>query len=241
MRVIPAVDLREGACVQLVGGSYAAERVRLDDPLAVATRFRTLGFRELHVVDLDAALGVGSNAAIVASLTAAPGVVVQAGGGVRDAAAITRLLGAGVRRVIVGTRAIEDRPWLETMAHAHPGTLIVAADAREDRVVTRGWTHTLELGVCELVAALSSLPLAGVLVTAVHREGRLEGIDLELTRRVVASTTLPVQIAGGIASPGDLAALADAGADAAIVGMAFYTGALDPAAVAAGFATGEPS
>src|SRR5262249_506959 len=103
---IPAVDLREGACVQLAGGSYARERVRLDDPLEAVRHWSRLGFRRLHLVDLDAATGRGSNAATIAAVLALSrtlGVAVQAGGGVRDAAAIDRLLGAGAERVVVGT------------------------------------------------------------------------------------------------------------------------------------------
>jgi phosphoribosylformimino-5-aminoimidazole carboxamide ribotide isomerase len=239
--VIPAIDLRDGACVQLVGGSYARERIRRDDPLAVARDFHARGFTHLHIVDLDAALGLGSNAGLVARLTAETGAEVQVGGGVRDAADIARLLAAGARRVIVGTRAIEEPDWLEAQARAFPGVLVVAADARDRHVVTRGWTHVVDLDVCDLVSDLARLPLAGVLVTAVHREGRLEGVDLSLTRDVTSRTTLPVHVAGGIHSLEDLRALDHAGVHAAIVGMAFYTGTLDPAQVIAEFASPEPS
>ena len=235
MLVIPAIDLREGACVQLVGGSYDAERVRLADPVAVARRFIGDGFGQLHVLDLDAALDRGSNADVVETLVALEGVQVQVGGGVRSGGAIVRLLNAGAARVVVGTRAIEEPEWIAATASAFPGAILVAADAHGHHVVTRGWTRALETDVRDLVHELARLPLAGVLVTAVHREGRMEGVDLELTRSVIECCPLPVYVAGGITSLDDLRALAAAGAHAAIIGMALYTGVLDPRAVATEF------
>lgn len=231
MLVIPAIDLREGACVQLVGGSYDDERVRIADPIGVARRWIDIGFGQLHVVDLDAALGRGSNAAVVASLLAAGGAQIQVGGGVRTGGAITKLLNAGAARIIIGTRAIEEPEWIAATARAFPDTLIVAADAHGHHVVTRGWTRALETDVRDVVHELSRLPLAGVLVTAVHREGRLEGVDLDLTRAVIQRCRLPVYVAGGISTIDDLRALDAVGAHAAILGMALYTGAVDPRAV----------
>lgn len=239
MLVMPAIDLREGACVQLVGGSFDDERVRLPDPEAVARNWIARGFSHLHVVDLDAALDRGSNAEAIARLAGIEGADVQVGGGVRSGGAITRLLNAGAVRVIVGTRAIEEPDWLAATAHAFPESLIVAADARGRHIVTRGWTRALGTDVRDLVHELSHLPLAGVLVTAVHLEGRMEGIDLDLAREVVARCSLPVHVAGGITTIDDLRALAAAGVHAAIVGMSLYTGSLDPQQVAAEFLSRE--
>ena len=153
----------------------------------------------------------------------------------RSGGTIARLLNAGAARVVVGTRAIEEPDWLAATAAAFPGAIVVAADAHGHHVVTRGWTRALETNVRDLVHELSPLPLAGVFVTAVHREGRMEGIDLELTRSVIERCTLPVYVAGGITSLDDLRALDAAGAHAAIIGMALYTGVLDPRAVATEF------
>lgn len=235
MIAIPALDLREGACVQLVGGDYAREAVRLADPLAVAADFAAAGFAHLHVVDLDAATGRGSNRAVVEALLAADGASIQCGGGARDDAALDALLAAGAARVVVGTRALEDPAWLRAAAARAPGRLVVAVDVRGRDVATRGWQGALARPPGEVLASLEALPLAGVLVTAVHREGRLEGPDLALVETVAAATRHPVQAAGGIASPADLRALADRGAAAAVLGMAIYTGALDPRAVAEEF------
>jgi phosphoribosylformimino-5-aminoimidazole carboxamide ribotide isomerase len=236
MIAIPAVDLREGACVQLVGGEYTNERIRLADPVAVARDWARYGFRRLHVVDLDAATGRGSNGDIVAELMRDTAAELQVGGGVRSTEQVDALLGSGARAVVVGTRALEDADWLARLATTYPNEIIVAADVRDRRVVTRGWTRTLPREIVDVTEELSTLPLAGLLVTAVHREGRMQGADLFLMEDVVESASFPVYASGGIASSNDLRALADRGVSAAIVGMALYTGALDPWQTAEEFA-----
>lgn len=237
MIAIPAVDLRGGACVQLVGGSYDEEKVRLDDPVEVARSWSRHGFRQLHVVDLDAATGRGSNARIVHDILATHDLdmAVQVGGGVRSPAAIERLLDDGATRIVIGTRALEEPEWLAEQANAHPGTLVVAADVRERRVVTRGWARTLPRDVLDVIEELNDLPLAGALVTAVHREGQLQGTDLFLMEDVADAADFPIYASGGVTTMHDLRSLADRGIAGAVIGMALYTGALDPRAVAEEF------
>ena len=235
MKVLPAIDLRRGASVQLVGGALDDEKIHLPDPLEVARRFQTAGFKELHIVDLDAAADTGSNAAVVAALLKLPGLSAEVGGGVRDEESIQRLLDLGASRVMVGTRALEEPSWLEEVAFRFPDRLMLAADARGRQVVTRGWTRTLTQDVGALVAGADPLPLAGILVTAVHVEGRESGTDLALMSELVELTRHPLHAAGGIASMEELRQLASAGVAAAVMGMALYTGKLDPAAVAREF------
>jgi phosphoribosylformimino-5-aminoimidazole carboxamide ribotide isomerase len=227
MIAIPAVDLREGKCVQLVGGEYADERVRLDDPPAVARDWVREGFTRLHVVDLDAATRRGDNADVIRDILREAAVPVQVGGGVREADRIAQLLDDGATWVVVGTRAVEDAWWREEMAGRFPGRLIVAADVRERFVVTKGWAETSALLVTDFVQELSALPLAGVLVTAVHKEGRMEGPDLALMEEVAEASAWPVQASGGIASLEDLRALEHRGIAGAVLGMALYTDAFD--------------
>lgn len=235
MIVIPAVDLRDGCCVQLVGGSFDKEMVRLDDPVAIARRWEADGFRGIHVVDLDAAMRTGSNAEVVLSILRSVTCEVQVGGGIRDETQIEDLIREGVTRVVVGTRAIEDRDWLSDIAGRFPGAIVVAADTKERSLVTRGWTRTSSLNVIDLVEQLNDLPLAAVLVTAVHREGQLQGPDIRLMEDVVRASDHPILSSGGIRGMNDLHDLADEGVAAAIVGMAIYTGALDPRAAAEEF------
>jgi len=237
MIVIPAVDIRDGACVQLVGGRYEEERVRLDDPVEAARSWLRLGFRRLHVVDLDAATGRGSNDSVVRRILAEPGLEAQVGGGVRSAERIRELLEAGARCVVVGTRAVEDPDWLGSMAVQFPDRLIVAADVSGRTVLARGWQTDTGRDIFHALAALEAHPLAGVLVTAVAREGRLQGTDLELMREIVSRSRLPLHASGGIHGMSELRTLERLGVHAAIVGMALYTGALDPRALVEEFAS----
>lgn len=236
MIAIPAVDLREGACVQLVGGEFAQERVRLDDPIGVAREWARLGFARLHVVDLDAALEKGSNLALIRDLLREQVADVQVGGGLRTTEAVSDILDDGARYAIVGTRALEDLEWLAELAQDNPGQIIVAADVRERRVTTRGWQRTLPRNVIDMVEEMNGLPLAALLVTAVHREGQLQGTDLPLMEDVVDAADFPVYAAGGVGSVGDLHALEDRGLAGAVIGMALYTGAIDPRAIVEEFA-----
>ena len=228
MQVIPAIDLRDGACVQLVGGSYADERVRIADPKAVAENWARLGFGRIHLVDLDAATGRGSNQTIVKEILAADGPKIQCGGGVRDFDTIGELLAAGASEVVLGTRAIEDRTWLEGVVCAYPNRIIVAADTKGRQLVTRGWLETDSRNVIDFIDELSSLKLAAILVTAVEREGRMEGPDLSLMGELLLHSKLPLQASGGISSLDDIRRLDALGVSATIIGMALYTGALDP-------------
>ena len=236
MIAIPAIDIREGACVQLVGGSYDAEQVRLDDPPGVAHKWEFAGFHCLHVVDLDAATGRGTNAEMIREVLRATSMEAQVGGGVRDEERIESLLRDGAQRVVLGTKAVENANWLGDMAEAFPGRLIVAADVRDRHVVTRGWTRTSDRYVLDLIEELNALPLAGVMVTAVHKEGLMEGTDLSLMEDVVEESEHPVCASGGIGTIGDLRALEDRGVASVVIGMALYTGAIDPGMVAEEFA-----
>jgi phosphoribosylformimino-5-aminoimidazole carboxamide ribotide isomerase len=234
MIATPAVDLKGGRCVQLVGGRPEDEAVSLPDPVAVALDWVARGFGALHLVDLDAALGSGDNREVFARiLDAVPDSVdVQIGGGLRDTAAVADVLALGADRVVVGTRAVEDAAWRRSTADAHPGRLVVAADIRDGEVVTKGWTEGSGTRVEDLLADLDALPLGGILCTDVGREGRMEGIDRAGVRAVVEATRHPVWISGGVTTLDELAFLDDVGAHGAVLGMALYTDTLDSRIVA---------
>lgn len=233
-----AIDLRGGRVVQLVGGEPGTERVSLPDPAAVARQWIDRGFAALHVVDLDAALGVGDNMeAVHAILDAAGDVPVQVGGGVRTTVHVQSLLESGAAAVVVGTRAVQEPDWLEEIATRWPDRIVVAADVRGDDVVIRGWTEQAGVTAGELIRRLAPLPLAGILVTDVSREGRMLGADVERFRRLADAATHPLLASGGIAGAGDLKALATTGVAGVVLGMALYTGALDPATTAGEYRT----
>lgn len=235
MIAIPAVDLLGGRCVQLVGGRPEEERVSLPNPLEVARGWRARGFGTLHIVDLDAALEQGDNLEIVTRIAdEAPGDL-QVGGGIRDDARAAALLQAGADRIIVGTRAVDDRAWLSELAARHPGQVIVAADVRDGWVLRRGWKEASGREVGAFLEELADFPLAGVLCTDVGREGKVEGVDRDGVAAVVAATKHPVWISGGVTTIDELRYLDEIGAEGAVLGMALYTGALDADAVAEEF------
>jgi len=228
MIVVPAIDLRDGYCVQLRGGDYGSELLRLEDPVAIAASWRDRGFRELHLVDLDAATSRGSNAALVEAICGLEGIEVHVGGGVRSDEAAARLLGAGAASVVVGTLAVTDPAWFAALAEANPGRVSLAVDVRAGTVTTEGWLVTTSSLLADVVGAAEPLPLHQVVVTAVDVEGEMGGPDLAVVEAARAATQHRLGIAGGIASRSDVAALLARGVDAAVVGAALYTGALNP-------------
>ena len=240
MIAVPAVDLKGGRCVQLVGGRPEEERVSLPAPASVARRWWNLGFRSLHIVDLDAALGTGDNRERITDVLDASDADVQVGGGIRDDDRADTLVDAGVDRIVVGTRAIDDRAWLESLAARHPARVVVAADIRDGVVLRKGWTEDSALEIGAFLESLGGLSLAGVLCTDVGREGRLQGIDAEAMQRVIRLSPHPVWVSGGVTTMDDLALLEDAGAYGVVLGMALYTGALRPTDVADRWGSAPP-
>lgn len=232
---MPAIDLREGAVVQLVGGDYERERVRLADVHGVARGFREAGLAWLHVVDLDAATGRGEppfNGPLVEALARGAGMRVQAGGGVRSVERARALTSAGALRVVVGTRAVQDEGFRAELVAELPGQVVLALDVRGDEVLVAGWKGSSGRRVEHLLDEVAELPLAGVLVTAVHVEGGMQGPDVALVERLAARTRHSLVASGGVGRVEDVAALREAGARAVVVGMALYTGAIDPVALA---------
>jgi phosphoribosylformimino-5-aminoimidazole carboxamide ribotide isomerase len=241
----PAVDLRGGRCVQLVGGRPEDERVSLPDPVAAALGWHDAGFATLHVVDLDAALGSGDNLDLVLDVVAATPATTQVGGGIRDDARAERLLEGGADRIVVGTRALDDPQWLGALAAAYPGRVMVALDTKDGRILRKGWTEASALEIETYLPSLAELPLAGILNTDVGREGRLQGIDRDGCRRVIAASAHPVWASGGVTTTDELEYLDEAGAAGVVLGMAIYTETLDPTDVAArwggGATTAKPT
>ena len=240
MDLYPAIDLRGGRCVRLAQGDYGRETVYGDDPVAVARGFAAAGAPWIHVVDLDAArTGVPANRAVVAAVAAAVDIPVQTGGGVRDDASADALLGAGVRRVVVGTAALDDPAWVRRLAARHPGRVAVGLDARGRDVAVRGWVDGSGQDLVDVARRFADAGVAALVVTEIGRDGMLAGPALDQLGEVLAATGLDVVASGGVGSLDDLRALAglDVGGRrlaGAIVGRALYEGAFTlPEALAA--------
>ncbi len=221
MDLYPAIDLRAGRCVRLHQGDFDRETVYGDDPAAMARSFQAAGAPWIHVVDLDAARRVGSNAAAVRAVAAAVGVPVQAGGGVRDAS----LLDGGLARVVVGSAAVEDPDLLGRLVGAHPGRVAVGLAHRDGEVRTRGGERASGRALGDLVDELARPGLAAFVVTDISRDATLAGPDVDGLAAVAArleGSGVALIASGGVGTLDDIRAVADTGAAGVIVGKAIY-------------------
>ncbi len=244
LELLPAVDVQDGQAVQLVQGVAGSEKT-FGDPMAAAQRWQDGGAEWIHLVDLDAAFGRGSNAEVIAEIVAAMQLQVELSGGIRDDASLQRALATGCRRVNIGTAALEDPEWCDRVIGEHGDRIAIGLDVRGSRLAARGWTR--EGG--ELWETLDRLNAAGCrryVVTDVASDGMLTGPNLPLLREVCARTDAAVIASGGISTLDDLRALrrlVPLGVEGAIVGTALYVGAftLADALVAAGYEPREGS
>ncbi len=233
--LIPAIDLKDGRCVRLKQGRMDDATVFSDNPVAMAEHWVAQGCRRLHLVDLDGAFaGVPKNRELINAITRAVGdVPVQVGGGIRDLATIEAYLEAGVASAIVGTRAIEDPPFLREAAGAFPRRIILGLDARNGMLATAGWDATSSVAAVDFAREASELELAAIVYTDIERDGMLSGLNVEATVALAEATAAPVIASGGVTSLDDVAALLAGFAGSsgtlfgAITGRAIYSGTLD--------------
>jgi len=221
--IIPAVDVREGNVVRMRHGRLDETVVYTDDPVDAARAFARDGASWIHVVDLDAAFGTGSNRAVIADVARETGVSVQVGGGLRSLPLVEGVLEFGAARVVLGTEAIVDGAFLDECLRRYVERVVVALDTDGDVVKVRGWTEPAG-GFDEVLDRLVRAGVPRLLVTAIARDGTLEGPDLDLYRRVTAAVEVPVLASGGVGSLDDLRRLARVGVEAVIVGKALYEG-----------------
>jgi len=228
MLILPAIDLRAGRCVRLEQGDYSRETVFDADPPAVARRFEAAGARWLHVVDLDGAReGAPRNLDAVARLVQAVGLKVELGGGIREGRTVEEVLGLGVARVIVGTRAVREPEWLAETARAHPGRLALGLDARGGNVAVEGWQTGTGWTVGEVLETVNDLPLAAIIYTDIARDGMMSGPNVEATAVLARQTAVPVIASGGVTRVEDVRRLRATGVvHGAIIGRALYEGTL---------------
>jgi phosphoribosylformimino-5-aminoimidazole carboxamide ribotide isomerase len=233
MILFPAIDLKEGLAVRLQQGDMARATVFHRDPAAQARAFEMQGFEYLHIVDLDGAFaGKPVNADAVDRILETIGIPVQLGGGIRDTATVEAWLEKGVTRVIIGTAAVRDPPFVKQAARDYPGRVAVGLDARDGKVAVDGWAKTAELSALDIARRFEDAGVAAIIFTDVTRDGMLKGLNLDATIALAEAISIPVIASGGLASIADIKALLEPRARklaGAIAGRALYDGRLDAA------------
>ncbi|WP_277980715.1 1-(5-phosphoribosyl)-5-[(5-phosphoribosylamino)methylideneamino]imidazole-4-carboxamide isomerase [Sphingomonas phyllosphaerae] len=232
--VFPAIDLKQGQVVRLAEGDMARATVYGDDPAAQAMLFAEAGAAHLHVVDLDGAFaGASVNGEAVRAIVARFPGHVQLGGGIRTRESVERWFDLGVARVVIGTAALEDPEFVRDAARDFPGGVVVAVDARDGMVATKGWADVSTTSVVELARRFEDAGVAALLFTDVGRDGLLKGANIEATVDLARAVDIPVIASGGVAGIADIHVLAlhaRDGVEGVITGRALYDGRLDLAA-----------
>lgn len=238
MLLIPAIDLKDGQCVRLRQGRMDDDTVFSDDPVAVAQRWYDAGARRLHLVDLDGALaGEPRNAGVIREIAAAlPDMELQVGGGIRNAETVDAYLSAGVRWVIIGTRAVTEPHFINDLCLDYPSHIIVGLDAKDGKVAVDGWSKLSKRDVVDLAQQFERDGVEAIVYTDISRDGMMQGVNVDATRKLAESITIPVIASGGVTDIKDIRALceaAPAGIMGAIIGRALYEGTIDLAAAQA--------
>jgi phosphoribosylformimino-5-aminoimidazole carboxamide ribotide isomerase len=232
--LFPAIDLKQGLAVRLEQGDMRRATIFHRDPAAQARAFEQDGFEYLHVVDLDGAFaGKPMNAAAVDRILETVSIPVQLGGGVRDTATVENWLEKGVTRVIIGTAAVRDPPFVKQAARDYPGRVAVGLDARDGKVAVEGWSETAHVSALELARRFEDAGVAAIVYTDISRDGMLQGLNLDATVALAEAISIPVIASGGLASIEDIRRLLEPRARklaGAIAGRAIYDGRLDVAA-----------
>ncbi len=230
MRIIPAVDIKEGRCIRLQQGRPGTESVYSEDPVSVARRWESEGAEWLHVVDLDGAFsGLPKNRDLVADLIKASRIPVQVSGGIRTIEDIKFYIKSGAHSTIIGTKVVEDPNFVKEACAALPGRISIGLDARDGMLQVQGWTASTPWSAVEVAKIYGAMALHSIIFTDVRRDGMLQGPNLAAIRKLAESTPVPIVASGGISSLEDLRALLKLegiGVTGVIIGKALYTGAI---------------
>ncbi len=228
--IIPSIDLREGRVVRLQQGDYNRQLNYAVDPIETAQQFAAAGATWMHIVDLDGAKqGMPVQTILIGKIASFAGLDVQAGGGVRSTEDVHQLLAAGVSRVVVGTKALEDWSWFQKLVHQPDleNKIVLALDAKDGIVATRAWTASSGQGAIDIAKKVSDWPLAAILYTDVAKDGMLRGPNLDHTRKLAEAGRIPVIASGGVGNISHIHQLKKLPIHGVIVGRSLYEGTLD--------------
>ena len=228
MLVFPAIDLFGGKAVRLFKGDYARMTVYSDDPVSVAKDFQKAGATRMHLVDLEAAkTGIPANAATIRSIAESTGLFLEVGGGIRNMEILETYLSLGVDRAILGTAAVTDPQFLKAAVEKYDEKVAVGVDLKDGCVAIKGWTETSELTAEAFFEQMQALGVKTVICTDISRDGAMKGTNLELYKALSGKFTIDIIASGGVSTMEDILALKEMGLHGAIIGKAYYTGAID--------------
>ncbi len=227
MLIFPAIDLFEGKAVRLFKGDYAQMTVYNENPLAVAADFKAAGATHIHVVDLEGAKsGETPNIDTVTALSAIDGLFVEVGGGIRSMAVVERYLSAGVDRVILGTAAVKDEAFLREAVARYGEKIAVGVDIKDGFVAIKGWTESSGLEAMAFCEKMQKIGVRTLICTDISKDGAMQGANHALYRALAERFDVQIIASGGVSSIKDVKKLAAMGLYGAIVGKAYYTGAI---------------
>lgn len=231
MIILPAIDLKDGRCVRLEQGLMEKDTVYSDSPAAQARTWQEQGGELLHIVDLDGAFaGEPRNREAIRAIVAAVDIPTELGGGIRDMRTIEAYLELGIDRVILGTVAKENPALVKEACMAFPGRIVVGIDAKDGLVAVRGWADVTEKQATEMAREMEGFGVEAIIYTDIARDGMMQGPNIEATRALAESISIPVIASGGLSSLDDirrLMAIESAGVTGVITGKAIYSGAID--------------
>ena len=228
MLIFPAIDLFEGKAVRLFKGDYAQMTVYNEDPVAVAMDFVAAGADHIHVVDLEGAKsGETPNIDTVSAIARRSGLFVEVGGGIRSMEVVDRYLAAGVSRVILGTAAVKDEDFLKAALAKHGDKIAVGVDIKDGYVAIKGWVEKSEYDAMEFCAKMEALGVRTIICTDISKDGAMKGANHELYREMAKRFGVQIIASGGVSSMDDVQRLAALDIYGAIIGKAYYTGAID--------------
>jgi len=228
MYIYPAIDLYDGKAVRLYKGDYAQMTVYNEDPVAVAFDFKAAGATHMHLVDLEGAkLGKPANPDVIARLVKAFGGFVEVGGGIRTMETMESYLSLGVDRVILGTAAVNDPAFLEEALKKHGEKIAVGVDIKDGFVAIKGWTEKSALTAEDFFEKMEDLGVRAIICTDISRDGAMQGTNRELYRTLSQKYSMELIASGGVSSMEDVVALKAMDIHGAIIGKAYYTGAID--------------
>lgn len=234
MNIFPAIDLYEGKAVRLYKGRYDELTVYNNDPLSVALDFEVAGAKYLHLVDLEGARDGGTpNLEVIKRIREGTSLFIEVGGGIRSLAVIEKYLSIGVSRVILGTAALTDRDMLKSALALYGEKIAVGADLKDGNIAIKGWTERSDVSLDEFMADMQSLGVKTVICTDISKDGAMKGTNRELYRSLSEKYDIDIIASGGVSSLDDVRALTEMKLYGAIIGKAYYTGAIKlPEAIA---------